>query len=221
MLNTPNQPTLESSSGLKIQLDALVSKAHCDVQRDFCDITRKVPHGWEYPAQDYVEHLQAVAHILILHGFSAEVVTAGYLHDNLEDLPKLWSYQRIAQEYTEHVAKLVDWVTQQDKSLSWEERNEQYELRLACAPDEARAISCADKISNLSDTIPYLRLGIPLKDLLKRGWQANSQKLHKMLSIYHGHVPEQMYSQFCTLLETFDLLARPLEQDTERTDFTQ
>src|SRR5947207_14983974 len=76
----------------------------------------------KYPGADvpYVSHLAGVAVILARHGFDDEVVTAGALHDAIEDAGV--TRAEIAELLGERVADLVVHVTETDKSLPWEDR---------------------------------------------------------------------------------------------------
>jgi hypothetical protein len=189
-----------------------VSKALALMSSDFESKRRKVPPGWPEEAPPFISHLFDVAMKLAAWGYDEECVAAGLLHDAVEDLPHLWTKERIATEFTPRTADLVDWVTQQNKSLSWEDRNKEYASRLKLAPIEAIAISLADKISNISSTLPILRAGIPLTSILKRGWLPNSEKFHELGGLFQSRLPLEHVLEFNDLLETFDSLAEPLER---------
>lgn len=171
---------------------------------EFTAKLRKTPKGSELEPQPYYKHLHDTAVILAEHGFRPEVVAAGYLHDHIEDLPG-WTKERVASGFGPEVAILVDYVTQQDKRLSWEERNAAYAERLREAPREALAVSAADKIANLRDTLVYLELGYPVSSFLKRGHGPNSEKLHQLAEIFEGCIiPDTLYRTFKDLVEKFD-----------------
>lgn len=102
----------------------------------------------KYPgvAVPYVSHLAGVAAILSRHGFDSEVVAAGVLHDAVEDTDA--TIEQISDLFGHRVAELVAHVTEQDKSLPWEERKRLYLEHFKEKPWEAQAISLADKIDN-------------------------------------------------------------------------
>jgi (p)ppGpp synthase/HD superfamily hydrolase len=102
----------------------------------------------KYPSADvpYVSHVAGVVAILSRHGFAEEVVAAGALHDVMEDCGV--SYDELAKAFGGRVADLVRDVSEQDKSLSWEERKRRYIEHFATKSWEAQAISLADKIDN-------------------------------------------------------------------------
>jgi (p)ppGpp synthase/HD superfamily hydrolase len=215
MIPTPQQQSSTSIHNLvtpPTTLDhPLVNQARTVAKLDFANHFRKQPKNFPGTPSEFFTHLDAVARTLARHGYGPPVVSAGYLHDHLEDLPKLWNRNRMVQEFGETIASYVDWVTQQDKGLSWEERNKQYSERIRLAPPEALAISAADKLSNVSDLIPFLRAGIPVSAVLKRGWESNSQKLHELLSIFEGRVKPELFAELKEVIRIFDELGPGLE----------
>ncbi len=102
----------------------------------------------------YIAHPFAVALMLRKHGFRDEVVAAGVLHDVLEDtaVPKAELEAAVGPEVVAMVVALSE-----DKSKSWEERKREYIAQVVASSDEVKAISTADKLSNLSDTLAQCR----------------------------------------------------------------
>ncbi|MCB0354016.1 MAG: bifunctional (p)ppGpp synthetase/guanosine-3',5'-bis(diphosphate) 3'-pyrophosphohydrolase [Bdellovibrionales bacterium] len=187
----------------------LVHKARECAKEEFADKGRKVPKGSNYGSEWYFSHLQTVATLLAEYGFPPTVIAAGYLHDHIEDVPEKYSKEIIAERFSPEIAELVDWVTQQDKSLSWEKRNERYFERLRDAPVEALAISAADKISNIEDLIPFLKMGYAVDSILKRGWGANSEKFHQLLELFEGRIPQGLYDRLSSAIDRFDQYGKP------------
>ena len=107
----------------------------------------------KYPGADvpYVSHLAGVAATLSRHGFDEEVVAAGVLHDCIEDAGV--THEELVKLFGERVADLVRHVTEQDKSLAWEERKQRYLEHFSEKPWEAQAITLADKIDNFQSII--------------------------------------------------------------------
>lgn len=92
------------------------------------DFAEQVHHekkrkGKEVP---YIVHPMAVVMLLMLAGAEESVVVAGVLHDTIEDCDPYGSVTRelLAELFGEDVARMVDDVTEQDKTLSWPERKE-------------------------------------------------------------------------------------------------
>jgi hypothetical protein len=111
----------------------------------------------KFPANvPYISHLLAVAHILHAADYAEEVITAGLLHDVLEDTP--FKAEDIQQRFGDRVLELVVGVTEQ-KSLPWAERKEKYLKQLETADMEIKAISAADLLSNRLSNLLGLRRG--------------------------------------------------------------
>lgn len=117
-----------------------------------------VPAHWEQKRKSdgspYIVHPTSVGFMLQKHGFRDEVVAAGILHDVIEDTkvtePELRAL--VGDEITDMVLALSE-----DKALPWDERKRAYITQVATSSDEVKAISTADKISNLRDTLDNFR----------------------------------------------------------------
>jgi (p)ppGpp synthase/HD superfamily hydrolase len=130
----------------------------------------------KYPASDvpYISHIAGVVAVLARHGFDDEVLAAGALHDVVEDCGV--TYEELTRVFGERVATLVDAVSEQDKSLPWEERKTLYLARFAGSPPDAQAIAVADKIDNfVSIVVCAAHHGDPWS-MLKRGKDAQMQR---------------------------------------------
>ncbi len=115
----------------------------------------------------YMSHVAGVAATLARHGFAEEVVAAGALHDVIEDCGV--THAELVKRFGERVADLVRDVSEQDKSLSWEDRKRLYLEHFSQKPWEAQAITLADKIDNFeSIVVCALTHGDPWK-MFKRG----------------------------------------------------
>jgi len=112
----------------------------------------------------YIAHLFGVAYILASHDLSEDTVVAGVLHDFLEDIVEKKRRPKLAIEFRtvfgEHVYQLVRLVThrkkdEHGKDVPWEVRTAEYVSRLSSpsTPNEAKAISCADKIHNIESLL--------------------------------------------------------------------
>jgi (p)ppGpp synthase/HD superfamily hydrolase len=99
----------------------------------------------------YMSHVAGVAAVLSRHGFSEEVVAAGALHDVMEDCGI--AHDDLCAKFGVVVADLVRHVSEQDKSLSWEDRKRLYLEHFSEKPWEAQAITLADKIDNFQSIL--------------------------------------------------------------------
>ncbi len=185
---------------------SLREKAVRSLLEDFANHTRKTPDPIKFPALPYAIPPLQVGTLLGQHGYSQEVVVAGLLHDHLEDLPELWTKQKMATEFGEQIATLVDWVSEQKSLPTWEDRKQAYMMRLKEAPVEAKAICCADKIVNMRDSIRYMEMGFPTESFLKRSWGENSLRYHQLAEIMTGAVAPSLMAIYNETLAQFDRL---------------
>ena len=115
-------------------------------------------------------HVTAVAFAVERAGWPDEVVAAAFLHDVLEDRNRFGDAMprtMLSAEVGETVAALVDVVTEPKRDeagnpLPWRRRKEAYLGQLADGPDEASAVSLADKLHNAWTMNESLRAGVDL-----------------------------------------------------------
>jgi (p)ppGpp synthase/HD superfamily hydrolase len=100
--------------------------------------------GTRFP---YVIHPIRVAWTLERHGYDDEVITAGLLHDTIEDTDV--TAEEIAERFGDRVAKLVQAVSEEDKKASWEVRKTATIEKVATAGEDVLAILAADKLDNV------------------------------------------------------------------------
>lgn len=155
---------------------------------------RKYP-GVEVP---YVSHVAGVVGILSRHGFDEEVVAAGALHDTIEDCGV--TKAELEELFGPRVASLVDHVTEQDKSLSWEARKAAYVDHFAHKPWEAQAISLADKIDNFeSILVCAAQHGNPWA-MFKRGKAAQLERFTALEAKLDALAPHPLIEEFLATL---------------------
>jgi len=97
-------------------------------------------------ATPYINHLTEVAHLLASAGCAATVISAGYLHDAIEDVDV--TYEMVLAEFGAEIADLVRSVTD-DKHMAKVERKQKQVEHAAHAGPGTAALKLADKISNL------------------------------------------------------------------------
>jgi len=103
----------------------------------------------------YVVHPLQVALYLAHAGCEEAAVTAGVLHDVVEDCDD-WTLVRVEVEFGVDVAAIVDDLTE-DKSLSWTERKQWAVDHVPTMRADAVAVKAADKLHNLSSLRASLR----------------------------------------------------------------
>ncbi len=100
--------------------------------------------GTEEP---YFNHPVAVAMLVLAHGHGVEAAAVGLLHDVIEDTPA--DRDEIEEAFGPAIAQAVVDLSEQDKTLSWEERKTAYVAHLAEATGLALPACAADKTHNL------------------------------------------------------------------------
>ncbi|UOQ44521.1 HD domain-containing protein [Halobacillus salinarum] len=95
---------------------------------------------------DYIVHPIRVAERLSEAGCSEAVISAGYLHDVVEDTSV--NLEDLVREFGQEVARIVSAHTE-DKSKSWQERKQHTIDTLRTAPKEVKCLIVADKLDNL------------------------------------------------------------------------
>lgn len=103
----------------------------------------------------YITHPLTVGLILASAGASEDIIIAGILHDTIEDsVPeKKVTKEIIAERFGANVAELVLSVTEQDKSLSWEERKAEALEHIKTFSHDSLLVKSADIIANVSEII--------------------------------------------------------------------
>jgi (p)ppGpp synthase/HD superfamily hydrolase len=164
------------------------------------DQKRKYPNA----AVPYMSHVAGVASILSRHAFDEEVVAAGALHDVLEDCGV--AYDELASKFGARVADLVRHVSEEDKSLPWEERKRAYLEHFGNKPWEAQAITLADKIDNFQSIIVCAReFGDPWS-MFKRGRDAQLTRFRELLDKARALPPHALVTEYQETLAAVERL---------------
>lgn len=145
-----------------------------------------------------------VANILKEYDFDQNVISAGYLHDVVEDTK--YEIENIKEMFGEDIASLVWGASEEDKSLSWEERKKHTIEKTKTLDLRHKAVICADKISNLEDLrILYELNGESVFSSFKRGFE--SQKWY-YTEVYNSLImnEDKNYPMFIRLKEIIDYI---------------
>ena len=97
----------------------------------------------------YIVHPVHVASLLIEYGFDSEVISAGFLHDVVEDTN--YRQSDIETYFGCNISSLVEKATQANKKMSWEERKLESIQEIKYQDLQHKAVVVADKITNLDD----------------------------------------------------------------------
>lgn len=156
-------------------------------------------HQWQkrkYPNAEvpYVSHCAGVAIILARHGFEEEVLAAGALHDCMEDCGI--SFQQLESMFGNHVASLVRHVSEEDKSLPWEERKQRYLEHFKVKPWEAQAITLADKMDNFESIQVCARHHGDPWAMFKRGRDKQLARFDALAAALNGLPPHPLIDEY-------------------------
>ena len=103
------------------------------------------------PEKDSVLHSIDVGKKLEKYGFDDNVVAAGYLHDVVEDTQ--YTIEDIKKIFGNDIASLVKGATEEDTTLSWEERKLATINRIKNLNLRHKAVVTCDKLSNTEDLL--------------------------------------------------------------------
>lgn len=95
----------------------------------------------------YFSHVVAVGMIVLEHGHGVDAAIVGLLHDVLEDTPV--DRDEIEDAFGPEIVRAVMDLSEQDKTLPWEERKLAYVAQIRQAVPLALPACAADKIHNL------------------------------------------------------------------------
>ncbi len=156
---------------------------------------RKYPNA----SVPYASHVAGVAAILSRYGFAEDVVAAGALHDVMEDCGV--TEVELAEKFGERVAMLVRHASEEDKSLSWEERKKAYVEHFATKPWDAQAISLADKIDNFESILVCARDHGDPWPMFKRGKSAQLERFDALLERARNLAPHPLIDEYALTLD--------------------
>lgn len=133
--------------------------------------------------EPFILHPISVAAILADYQFPKELIIAAILHDVVEDTPV--TLQDVEKTFGKEVATLVDGVSEQDKSLPWEERKKAYFDRLQKASLDVIRLSAADKLHNLQDLVHYYKIhGDSIFEKFNAGKEKTLAKYQRLIDFY-------------------------------------
>lgn len=103
----------------------------------------------------YITHPLAVAPLLARVTKDEEIIVAGILHDTIEDCKPYGSVTKemIEELFGPRVARMVNDLTEQDKSLSWEERKMMAMAHIKDMEHDSQLVKATDILYNLTDVL--------------------------------------------------------------------
>jgi (p)ppGpp synthase/HD superfamily hydrolase len=103
------------------------------------------------PDVPYITHPLAVGLLLAKIGASEDIIIAGILHDTIEDTDA--TKESIGDIFVKAVAEMVNDVTEQNTSLSWQERKKAALMHIPHMSHGSLMVKTADVIHNMNDLI--------------------------------------------------------------------
>ncbi len=107
------------------------------------------------PKEPYIIHPLSVGLILSRVGSTEDQIVAGILHDTIEDCEPYGSVTKeiIEKDFGKDTARMVNDVTEQDITLSWDERKKASLEHIKEMQKDSVMVKTADVIQNLSDLL--------------------------------------------------------------------
>ena len=149
----------------------------------------------------YITHPFSVGMLLARAGCPNEVISAGILHDTVEDTSITLDY--IREKFGDKAATIVQGASESDKSISWEDRKEHTIEFLKTATLEIRLVACADKLHNIRTiAADYAKIGDKVWDRFNRG-KENQEWYYKKLGDSLGNNLETLDPSYESLFQAF------------------
>jgi (p)ppGpp synthase/HD superfamily hydrolase len=184
-----------------------ISYSHL-VQRALTFAARKHTNPRKGTDIPYITHPVHVALILARHGFDDQVLAAAILHDVLEDTET--TPEELRNAFGDKVLYMVQEVSEPNfkrpKSETWEQRKETKLEHLQSASREALAISAADRLHNVCNTVHDIEVSGPAV------WERFRRGPEKIL-VFERSVLETLRQRFShPLTEEYAAALRRLEK---------
>ena len=162
--------------------------------------------------QPYLVHPISVLALLSRWEADEDTCIAGLLHDVIEDAKddkERDVYRKeIKKSFGDNVMEIVEGVTEQDKSLPWRTRKEQYLEHLQVATKQSLMVSCADRTHNAASMLQsYKERGDSIWENLNAGKEEQMWFIGNILKILKSRLDER-YTEELALF--YDLITRLL-----------
>ena len=148
---------------------------------------------------DYILHPVEVATILAKNGADDFLISAGLLHDTIEDAAV--TEEKLLSLFPKEVVDIV-LLDSEDKSKSWEERKDTTFKNLStCDNKNFLMLVCADKVSNLRSIKRQIDEGVDVWKNFKRGRDSQKWLYENLLISLNSIADLDMYKEFKNLVE--------------------
>jgi len=148
----------------------------------------------------YIIHPVNVGMTLSRAGCTDAVITAGILHDTIEDT--YVTLEMLIDLFGEEVAFIVQGCTEGDKKFPWQERKRRKLKSLESAPSEVRIVTCADKLDNVrSMAALYAELGSDAWRVFNAGYELQRGYYHDLVRVLCKSPHQELYPKLFTDLK--------------------
>ena len=194
--------------------DHIVSAAREFARRSLRGAQRTVRGPDAVEERQYVTHLDRVAELLTSVGYGPRVVAAAYLHSDRLNPERLLSNSLFDAD----VASLVFWARDGNSHLPSGIRDAMLQSKLRRAPQAAKAIVCASRISNLESIERLSHSEIQAGMLTRCGYEPleapireRAAALRRLLQIFEDSVPLTLLQLLSERLSRLEQTAAELE----------
>lgn len=143
--------------------------------------------------EPYIVHLLTVSLILSKVTKDEDIIIAGILHDTIEDCEPRGSMTKelLEKEFGVEVAKIVDDLTEQDKSLPWAERKRLALEHASQMDKKSLLVKSADVLHNMTDQIAdYKKEGDAMFEKFNAGKQMQLERYEKLIAAINKTYPK-------------------------------
>jgi (p)ppGpp synthase/HD superfamily hydrolase len=135
----------------------------------------------------YITHPLSIAIILAKVGANDDTIIAGILHDTIEDSTEnnKVTKEQITKLFGTYVARMVNDVTEQDKSLPWAVRKQRALEHIPQMGKDSQLVKSADVLHNLTSLInDYEEQGDQMFNKFKAPKSAQLQRYKKLITVF-------------------------------------
>jgi (p)ppGpp synthase/HD superfamily hydrolase len=171
-------------------------------------------------AAPYISHLMSVSALVLEFGGNETQAIAALLHDSAEDCGGRKMLETVRVMFGGEVAEIVDACTDSfaespEAKSDWRSRKEAYLLRLANNAPQAKLVSCADKLHNLSNTLRDIQVEGVAAWKARMAMTKNGQA-DKQLWYYDGCLDALSNGWHAPILGCFDIAVGQLRSLVEQ-----
>lgn len=158
----------------------------------------------------YIAHLLGVTALVLEDGGDEDEAIAALLHDAVEDQGGVKTLEEIRTRFGEHVAMIVDALTDAYTipKPPWRKRKEQYIEAMHSADDSIRRVSLADKVYNARATLADIRRdGDIAWKKFKEGKEGTLWYYHQLIQTFGEQGSSELWEEFKRVVSEIERLS--------------